>query len=67
MSHFIFELADYIHHDPENPFNKETIDQDIYKAQLVCLLADWGENYIDRVWKFAADYSDIVHLEKRHE
>lgn len=50
---------EYIHHRPGNPFITSTMPTDMFETQLMELLADWGEDYIDRVYAYGADISDI--------
>lgn len=52
--------VDYIHHEPVNPFKKEPMEQDVYRNQLLFLLEEWGEEYIDRVWEYGANVSDLT-------
>lgn len=59
MSNQLFD-TDYIHHSPENPFNRKRIDAHKYKCQLLALLEDWGEGYINRVFAYGSDVSDLV-------
>ena len=59
MSKELFDI-DYIHHDPENPFQNVEFSDDKLIIQLNMLMEDWGEEYVDRVWKFGADMHDIL-------
>ena len=60
MSKQLFDV-DYIHHSPANPYNIDgVIGEDIFRQQMMELLDDWGEEYIDRVWKYGADVSDMT-------
>ncbi len=59
MSRQLFDV-EFIHHTPENPFGAPAIDSEVFEKQLMALLEDWGEPYIDRVYAYGADLSDIT-------
>jgi len=59
MSKELFDI-EYIHHHPENPFKKESTDNDLLREQLIFIHNEWGDDYIDRVWQYGADISDIA-------
>ena len=59
MSKDLFDI-EYIHHIPENPFIDSQLDDDEFSYQIKMLIDDWGEAYVDRVWKFGSDMHDII-------
>lgn len=61
MSRELFSTS-YIHHGPENPFNRKELDSATFESQLLALLDDWGEAYLERVYAFAADRSDLLDI-----
>ena len=63
MSRELFDIQ-YLHHNPENPYNRPEPNMDELVKQLEFLMEDWGEEYVDRVWAYGADLSDIHEQEK---
>lgn len=59
MSKVLFGV-EYLHHNPEPAFFRKPIEKETYREQLIFLLDDWGEEYIDRVWSYGADIFDIT-------
>ncbi len=62
MSQELFDI-NYIHHDPENPFLEGEFENEELTSQIMMLIDDWGEEYVDRVWKYGADIHDIINGE----
>lgn len=58
MSNELFGI-DYFHHQPGNPLIPQKLDAERLALQLEFLLEDWGEEYVERVWEFGGDLSDI--------
>lgn len=58
MSRELFDEP-YIHHAPANPFVEASLPTDVFESQLMALLNDWGEDYVDRVYAYGADLSDL--------
>lgn len=58
MSKNLFGI-EYIHHTPENPYERPPIEAELFESQLLALLEDWGEDYIDRVYAYGADLHDL--------
>ena len=59
MSKTLF-ATDIIHHDPEDPFSREKIEDSVIEYQMEMLIEDWGNSYVDRVWQHGADIHDII-------
>jgi len=59
MSRELFDEP-YIHHTPANPFVGGSLPNDVFESQLMALLNDWGEGYVDRVYAYGADLSDLT-------
>ncbi len=59
MSRELFNV-EIIHHTPENPFLQEPLADEVIIYQMGMLVEDWGDEYVDRVWRYGADMYDII-------
>ncbi|QIW10699.1 hypothetical protein [Francisella sp. LA112445] len=59
MSKELFGI-ECVHHNPENPFKGEPMDPEVFEQQLLFLIDDWGEEYIDRVWAYGNDVAEAI-------
>lgn len=59
MSQQLFGM-NIIHHTPENPFTQTALADETILYQMGMLIDDWGEEYVDRVWRYGADMHDII-------
>lgn len=60
MSSKLFGLS-FFHHEPSDPFISQPIGEVLCEKQLIYLLEDWGDEYIDRIYEYASDLYDIKH------
>lgn len=49
----------YLHHDPGDPLAPAPLDPQRFERQLQALAADWGNDYIDRVYAYGVDLYDL--------